>query len=108
MLGLLRVGHYEWYIMRRQQEGYDDGFEKLEKRYPLAKEWKKWNNVSHSVDIGNLMKKHLRELHWNAHRNTLKLTEKCKYYDDDEIVDIFDRFIGEQNEVHKLVEKLEL
>lgn len=72
ILGIYRTSMAdEWYMMQRQREGWNDAERKLLKRDMVLLH--RWDNLSHAVDVGNLIKKHFRRhLSWDARSNRIK------------------------------------
>lgn len=101
ILGLYKTSvDGEWYLMRRQQEGWREAERRLLKRNMQLLE--KWENVPHAIDIGNLIKKHYRQFSWYARGNTLR-TNDCELDNADEhLTNIIADIISKENEAHQL------
>lgn len=78
LLGIFTTGvPGEWYLMRRQKEGWKDAERKLLKRgmSPLHR----WENVPHAIDMGNLIKRYCcKTLSWNARGNKIRAKTDLK------------------------------
>lgn len=87
----------EFYMMRRQQEGWREAERKLFARN-MTWVWT-WDNVPHAVDIGNLIKRHYRQYDWFTQGNFLraKQLENLEKVDD-EIVQIISNILTRENE----------
>lgn len=91
----------EWYLMRRQQEGWREAERKLFTRNMVAVQT--WDNVPHAVDIGNLVKKHYRQFNWFARGNHIRSAEMGSLPNaNEEIVKIITECVNKENEAHYL------
>lgn len=89
----------EWYIMRRQEEGWLDADRKLTTRRGMRL-LRKWNDVSHAIDIGNSIKHHYRTVFsWYARGNFIRAKENTT---DETIVDIIENILCRENDAHSL------
>lgn len=59
--------------MRRQKEGWREAECRLNRKNMFL--IRRWENVSHAIDIGNLIKQHHRQFSWNARKNILRTNE---------------------------------
>lgn len=100
-LGLYKTAvDNEWYLMRRQQEGWRDAERKLFKRNMTFV--KKWDNVPHAIDIGNSVKKHYRQFNWYACGNYLRTNHFIGENANQCVAQIISEIINGTNEAHNL------
>lgn len=67
-VGLFRFSDIEWAFITCQRHSYRVAAEtkRLQSNYGDFREIQKWENVSHSIDIVNDLKKSLKKLKWNV------------------------------------------
>lgn len=101
-VGLYDTGNKgEWYLMRRQSEKWRDAECRLiRKNMNLIS---KWENVSHAVDISNLIKEHYRQFSWFAHGNTISTNDVT--IQSDHVKDMITEIINRENEAHQLAKE---
>lgn len=92
----------EWYLMRRQQEGWKEAEQMLLLRNMRLV--KRWDNVSHAVDIGNVIKERYRQFDWFAVGNYLRVrdTSTREEETDESLSEIITGIINEDNEANLL------
>lgn len=83
----------EWYIIRRQREGFNHAVKQILQQFPGSYMIKLWEDVAHSIDIGNVLKQRLRWLKWMARGNTLRVEQSDITYTDRELVDEIDSIL---------------
>lgn len=97
----------EWYLMRRQREGWNEAERKLMRRNMTLLH--RWDNVSHAVDVGNLIKKHCRRyLSWDARGNRIKARrggEVEKTITDEYIFEMIQTILSRENCAHELAKE---
>lgn len=94
----------EWYLMRRQKEGWKEAERKLFKRKMTFLH--RWDNVSHAVDVGNMIKKHFRKhLSWDARGNKIKPKVGHAHMDDEFIVATIESILRRENSAYELAKE---
>lgn len=95
----------EWYMMRRQREGWTEAERKLMKRNMTLLH--RWDNVPHAVDVGNMIKKHCRKyLSWDAYGNKIKAKHtNANNITDQHLLEIIEKILSRKNCAHKLADE---
>nr|WIE95412.1 hypothetical protein [Microctonus hyperodae filamentous virus] len=92
--------------MRRQQEAWTEAERRLQRRG--LRLIKRWENVAHAVDLGNLVKQHCRRLNngleWYARGNILRNNNTVSLLTDDAMIAVIDYILLTRNDAHRLAE----
>lgn len=105
--GLFNIGERVWYIVRRQEESWDQHLEKLREQYSIFTKVRVWRGVSHAVNFGNKVKKELVDLKWikKGGGNELELIEAT--ITDQDFINKIVEIVNRKNDAVKLAESLE-
>ena len=102
-LGLFKTPvRNEWYLMRRQREGWRDAERRLTNRgYESVRVW---DDISHAIDIGNEVKKLYRQNEWYARGNYLR-SKQLEAVPCEHVADIIDKIVNKCNEANYLADE---